>query len=252
MRGDFWEAFGGWYMISIDLILVIGIYYFFRLPKEKRANSFYWLPFLILTFTVFYENFGAYTLFNFEFRKAANAFLGNTEYPKYNIWIFNIANKQISTILYLFLIKSWLDPSKKIYINWIIISFFIITQVIQFSGVELVYLNQPIIFSIGANMILISSGLYFIGLMTNENYLSSNPLRLLSFWQMTFILFTYSLTYITSVSMMYLNTHYPQFLYSLLKIDWVMGVINLAILGLTIASPKFPGLFEKEPFYESN
>lgn len=250
MDSRFFEAFVDWYLISIDILLVLGIIYYLKLPKEKRSISFYWLPFLILSFTVFYENLGAYTNYNFDFKKAANAFFGNTENPRFNIWVFNIFNKHISTILYLFLIKSWLVPSKKKYINWMIITFFIAVQVLQFSGIEPIYLNQPLIFTFGANLILLGSGFYFIGLMTNEQYLATNPLRLLSFWQMTFILFTYSLTYISSVSLMYLYNNYPQLLTSLLKIDWVMGVINLGILVLTIASPKFPHFFEREPFFE--
>lgn len=252
MGSRFFQAFVDWYLISIDVPFVLGFIYFLKLPKEKRANSFYWLPFLILTFTVFYENMGAYTNYNFEFKKNVNAFFGNTEFPKYNLWLYNIANKQISTILYLFLIKSWLEPSKKKYINWMIISFFIIVQFLQFSGIEPIYLDQPIIFTIGANMILVASGLYFIGMMTNEKYLATNPLRLLSFWMMTFILFTYSLTYVNSVSLIFLYTNYPHIVTSLLCIDLVMGVLNKFILLLAIASPLLPNIFEKEPFHEPN
>ncbi len=239
-------------MISIDIILLIGIFYFLKLPKEKRANSFYWLPFLILAFTVFYENLGGYTNYNFEFKKAVNVFLGNTENPIYNLWLFNIANTHIITILYLFLIRSWLEPSKKKYINWMIILFVVIVQVLQISGIEPIYLDQPVISTFGANMIIAGSGLYFIGLMSNEQYLAVNPFRLLSFWQMTFILFTYSLTYITSVSLLYLYTIYPLLVSSLYQINWVMGILNLAILVLTIASLHIPRFFEKEPNYVSN
>lgn len=251
MDSRFFQAFIDWYQISIDVLFILGILYFLKLSKEKKANSHYWLPFSILAFTVFYENLGAYTIYNFEFNKIVNEILGNTENPRYNLWLFNIANKHISTILYLFLIKSWLEPSKKKYVNGMIILFIVFIQVMQVSGIEPVHLDQPIIFTIGANMILLASGLYFIGLMTNERYLATNPLRLLSFWQMTFILFTYSLTYITSVSLMYLYTNYPQLLSSLLKIDWIMGVLNLVIMVLTLASPKFPGVFDKEPNFET-
>jgi len=131
------------------------------------------------------------------------------------------------------------------------IFFFIVAvQVLQFSGIDPIYLDQAIIFTIGANMIIVGSCLYFINLISNEEYLASNPIRLLSFWRMTFILFTYSLTYISSVSLMYLYINYPKLLYSLLQIDLVLGILNLAIMVLTLASPKFPSVFEKEPNYD--
>lgn len=251
MDSRFFQAFVDWYLISIDVLFVLGFLYFFKLPKDKRANSFYWLPFLILTFTFIYENFGAYTNYNFEFKARVNAFLGNTEFPNYNLWLYNIANKQIKTILYLFLIKTWIEPPKKRIINWMIIGFFIVTQIMQFSGIEPIYLNQPIIFAIGANMILVASGLYFMGMMTNEKYLATNPLRLLSFWMMTFMLFTYSLTYIASVSLTYLYANYPTLVISLFQIDLAMGILNKLILIMAIASPKFPHLFEEEPIFDN-
>tara|TARA_R110002012_G_scaffold286864_2_gene478698 strand:- start:20156 stop:20914 length:759 start_codon:yes stop_codon:yes gene_type:complete len=249
MDTKFFQTFGDWYLISIDIILTIGIIYFLKLSGSERSNSRYWLPFLILAFTVCYENMGAYTNYNYEFKKSVNAFLGNTEFPRYNLWLFNIANMQVLTILYLFLIKSWLVPSNKKYINWMLIAFVVSSQIIQFSGIEPIYWFQPIIFTIGANMILVGSWLYFVGLMKNDAYLNSNPLRLTSFWQMTFILFTYSLTYINDVSKPYLVTYNYGLGISLSQTETVMGCFNLAILVLTIASPKLPKLFEKEPFY---
>ncbi|WP_223275883.1 hypothetical protein [Algoriphagus aquimarinus] len=133
--------------------------------------------------------------------------------------------------------------------NWMIIGFLISNQILQFSGIEPIFWFQPIIFSIGANMILVGSGLYFVGFMTNDLYLNSNPLRLISFWQMTFILFTYSLTYINFVAMPFLVTHNYELGRSMFQINLIMSVFNLAILLLTIASPKLPKLFEKEPSY---
>jgi hypothetical protein len=123
---------------------------------------------------------------------------------------------------------------------------------LSFTGIEPNYLNQPIIFALGANMILVGSGLYFVGLISNEMYLTASPLRLLSFWQITFILFTYSLTYINSVSVVYLYKVNRQLGLSLAQINLVMGVLNLSILVLTLADPKLSGVFQKEPFYESN
>lgn len=236
-------------MVSIDLLLIIGAIYFFSLPREKRSHQFYWLPILILVFTVFYENLGAYTIVNKDFNQKVNAFLGNTDFPKYNLWLFNLANRYVAITLYLFLIRCWIVPSKKIIISWLIGIFLVMSLGLWFSGIEPIYFNQPIVFALGANFILIGCGLYFIGLISDDKYLNSNPLKLLSFWQMTFLLFTYSLTYINSVSISYLYSVNPDLGLSLVKIDWVMGLTNLGIFVLIVASPKYPQLFEHEPYY---
>jgi len=252
MDSRFFQIFLDWYLLAIDLLLDVGIIYFLKLTKQQKSNIFFWLPFLILVFTVFYENLGGYTIYNFEFNQWVNEYLGNVDNPRYNVWIFNFSYKQIATILYLFLIKYWLDAFKKKYINWMVVFFIVIILVIQLSGLEPIYLNQPIIFALGANMILVGSGLYFISLITNEQYLNSNPLRLLSFWQMTFILFTYSLTYINSVAIGYLWNVNKQLAMSLYQIDRTMGIINLSILVLIIASPYLTRILEKEPSYGSS
>ena len=250
MDSRFWIAFGNWQTVAFDISLLLGTYFFIKLPKEKKANSAYWLPFLILSHFVLYQNFGSYTNYNYEFKKAVNAYLGNTENPKFNLWLFNITERQILTILYLFLIRSWLEPSMKKFINWMISSFVIIALILQITKIELMYTEQPVIFALGANMILIACGLYFIQLMTNEKYLVSNPLRLLSFWTTTFLLFNYSLTYVSSVSLLYLYRVNPVLGKSLFQIGRVMGVINISALVLLIASAFLTKLFDREPLYE--
>jgi len=250
MDSRFIQAYSHWFTIIYNLLFIVALIFFIRLPKEKRANIHYWLPFLILTFTMFYENVGAYTNYNPELKIAVNAYLGNTENPNFNLWLFNITKRQLGPILYLVLIKSWLEPSKKKYINWMIFIFIPIACILQFSGMEPLYYNQPIIFSIGANMILIGSGLYFIGMITVEQYLASNPLRLVSFWQMTFIMFANTLTYISAVALMYLYQVNPVLGKNLQEFGLAVQLFNLGVLTLTIASPFLPGIFEKEPYYE--
>jgi hypothetical protein len=244
-------AFGHWTLLILDFVLVIGIVCFLKLPKQKKTDSAYWFPFLILCYIFTYQNFAAYTNYNFEFKKEVNAYLGNTENPKFNLWLFNIAERQIRTILYLLLVKFWLDIPRKKYINWMILTFVTLALVLQISGVELMYSEQPIIFAFGANMILIACGLYFIGLITNEKYLESNPLRLASFWTTTILLFNFSLSYIYSVSLLYVYRENPTLGKSLSQIPNVMESINFSLLVLLIASPLLPKLFDKEPLHES-
>lgn len=215
-----------------------------------KANSKYWLPFSILCFIVFYQNCGAYTNYNFEFKKAVNAYLGNTEFPKFNLWLFNITRRQIQVVLYLVLVRSWLEPSKKKYINWMIYAFIFIALVLQISGIELMYLQQPIIYAIGANMILVACGLYFIGFITNEKYLQKRPVHLLSFWAATLLLFDYSITYIYTVSLFYLYQVNPAFGKSLGQVVGVINLINISALLLLIASPLLSKFFDKEPFFD--
>lgn len=243
------QSFSHWFTIGANLLLIIGLFFFLRLPKDKKANIQYWLPFLILTFTVFYENIGSYTNYNYDFKKNVNAYLGNTEYPQFNLWLFNIARRQVGVILYLLLIRYWLRSAHKKYINWMILFFIVVVFILQISGIEPLYLNQPIIFAIGANLILIGSGLYFIGMITHDRYLDSNPLRLVSFWQMTIILFTFSLNYISSVTLLYLYEVNPVLGKALQDISYVMWLCTLGVLIVTIASPLLPGIFEKEPSY---
>ncbi|MEN2281704.1 histidine kinase [Algoriphagus sp. SE2] len=252
MGNNLWVAFSGWYLVLLDILLIIGITCFLRLSGEKKASIFYWLPFLILSFTVFYENIGAYTLYDLEFRKAANAYLGNTEYPLYNLWVFNITNSQILTVLYLSLIRFWLSQSKKKYLTRMILFFVIFVVVIQLTGIEPIYLNQPFILAVGTYLILFGCGLYFIELMAQERFLKSNLLRLISFWQMTLIFFNYSLSYSYSISFEYLYGINPELTKSLAIVNQTMGILCLFIFVVTIASPFLPINFEREPNHESS
>lgn len=245
----FWDTFGTWYFITIDVLLILGIIIFINLPKEKKAEFTHWYPLLILIFTVFYETLAAYGAYNYHFNKWVNEAIGNAENPQYNLWLYNIAYQQILIILYLFLIKSWLPLNYRKGFTWMMVLFVISVIFLQASGIEPVYAHQKINFALGANMILLGTGLYFIGLMTSPDYLHANPLRLISFWQMTFLLFTFSLTYINSVFLEYLWHTNPNLGKSLMHIDYVMGLLNLSILVLAISTPLLKNIFETEPYY---
>ncbi|MFC5626525.1 histidine kinase [Algoriphagus winogradskyi] len=246
------EAFNHWFTISSNLLVMVGLIFFIKLPKSQKTNIKFWFPFIILAFTVSYENLGAYTNYNFEFKKSVNAFLGNIEYPRFNLWLYNVTERQIGALLFLGLIRMWLAPSQKRYITWMMYAFLAVVLFLKLTGMELMYLHQPIIFALGANMILIGCGLYFIGIITQEQYLESNPLKLISFWLMTFIMFTFSLSYISSVTLLYLYFVNPVLGKFLQNIGNFMTLMNLGVLTLTIASPFLPIQFEKEPSYESN
>ncbi len=247
MDSRFFQVFVEWYLISIDILLIVGIIYFLKLPKEKKVNSYFWLPFLILSFTVFYENFGAYSIYNFEFNKAVNALLGNTENPRYNVWLYNIFNIYILTFLYLFLIRLYVNARNRKIINGMMIFYLMAILFFNSLGIEKVYDNQPIIFFIGASFLIIASGLYFMMFIKEDIYLDINPLRLFSFWQVTFILFNYSTVFLLFISRKYLWENYYSLFNSLSYISIIFGIIILVIFLATITWPSLNWKYEKQP-----
>jgi hypothetical protein len=247
MDSRFAIAFGGWYLLFIDLIMIVGIIYFLKLPKGSRANSYYWLPLFILIFSVFYENLAAYTNFNFEFKKNVNVLLGNTENPRYNIWVYNIFNQQLLTLVILFLLRSYLPVVNKKIINWLMFFFIGIIIVLTVSGVEPIYGSRPLIFAISASLILISCGIYFISFMTDNNFLQSNPLRLASFWQATFLLFYYSAIFLKTISQQYLWTYMADFSKSLNVINTSLWILLMITMILPLTASSFKLNLEKEP-----
>lgn len=244
---SFSNAFLSWYNIVIDLILVLGIISFFNLPKHERASSFYWLPFFILVYIVVYESIGSFFLYSQDLNAKINRFLGNTENPIYNVWVFNLFNIYILTVILLGLIGSYLGQKFRRIIKAMILFFLTAICILNFFGFQKIYDSQPIIFFISASLLIIASLLYFIEFITSDIYLEINPLRLFSFWQVTFILFNYSAIFILSISQRYMWEHYYTLYSSLHIINIILGITILVIFLATLASPSLNWKFEKQP-----
>jgi hypothetical protein len=244
---SFSDAFLSWYNVVIDIILVLAIISFFKLSKEERANSHYWLPLLILVFTVAYETAGSFFLFYRELNAGINAFFGNTENPKYTVWVYNIFNAYILTFLYFFLIRLYETNRNRKIINGMMVFFLVVILVFNFLGIENIHDNQPTLFFIGASFLIIASGRYFIMIVSNDRYLDINPLRLFSFWQLTFILFNYSMVFLLMISRKYLWQNYYSLYGSLTYINSILGIITLLILLLTLAGPSLNWKYEIQP-----
>jgi hypothetical protein len=83
--------------------------------------------------------------------------------------------------------------------------------------------------------------------MKDPVYLEVNPLRLLSFWQVTVILFYYSLTFLINNSMEYLWKTQPLLAGSLGRINMFLGILSLVVIVFIIAAPNLNIKLEKEP-----
>ncbi len=244
---SFYDAFLSWYSIVIDTILVLGIIAFIKLPKKMRANVYYWLPFLILVLIVSYETIGAYFLYDRALNAEINAFLGNTENPKYNVWVFNIFNLYLLTLLYLFLIRAYFPIRYRKFINGMLVFYLLSILVLNSLGIQSVYDSQPIIFFIGASFLIIASGAYFILFLTENAYLEINPLRLFSFWQVTLIMFNYSIVFLLLISQKYMWQNYYSLFYSLNYINMVLGIGVLVVFLATIAWPSLKWNYAEQP-----
>jgi|AntRauMFilla1563_2_1112583.scaffolds.fasta_scaffold00969_7 hypothetical protein len=235
------------YLLIIDALLFVGLIYFILLGAEKRVNKLYWLLFFVLFFTVFYENFGSYLIYNSTLNARINAFLGNIENPNYNIWFFNLSYSIIIACCYLLILRIYVSSSLKRPISFLLFSFLTLCLVLHLFKIEPIYGPQIIIYTIGSSFVLISCILFFISLMKDPIYLEVNPLRLLSFWQVTVILFYYSLTFLTNNSMEYLWKTQPLLAGSLGKINMFFGILSLVVIVFIIAAPNLNIKLEKEP-----
>jgi hypothetical protein len=176
-----------------------------------------------------------------------NALLGNTDNPRYNVWVFNIFNQQVLTLGILFLLRYYLPVKWKKIVNWLMLFFIGISTILIAFEVEPIYGNQPLIFALGASSILISCGLYFISFMTDDSFLESNPLRLASFWQATFILFYYSVIFLKTILQQYLWTEMLDFSISLFIINRTLWILLMVTMLLPLAASSFKLNLEKEP-----
>ncbi len=176
-----------------------------------------------------------------------NELLGNTLNPRYTVWVFNIFNQEFMTIIILLLLKSYLPRNKKGIANGLLLFFVLSSVLIQITGIEPIYGSQSLIFSLATGAILIACGLYFLSFMTDDNYIDANPLRLPSFWQVTFILLYHSVVFLKTVSQNYLWTENYSFGKSLEFINTVIWILILGAMVLTYVPPFFKLKLDKEP-----
>jgi hypothetical protein len=161
--------------------------------------------------------------------------------------VYNIFNLYIGTLLYLLLIRLYVGKKNRKALNGMILFFLFAIFFLNIFGVQKLYDSQPILFFISASFLIIASGLYFMEFITDEIYIDVNPLRLFSFWQVTFILFFYSMVFLASISQKYLWQNHLSLSASLTYINMILGNIILVVLVLTLAGPSLKWNYEKQP-----
>ena len=237
---NFRENFFGPYMLCLDILLITGTVFFFLLPREKRKNHSYLLPFLILVLVLCYENLGAYTAYFRNSNQWVYQFFGSESTDNYNLWVWNIFNYQIGNFLFLALIKNWVkDPKRKKIIHYFQIGFVVLSILFQLVGLQPILDNQTLIYFIGSISVIIACGIFFIDLITSDYYLELNPLKLPSFWQITLILFQHTMMFLTEISFDYILSISNALLLSLYKISQTLYVLLLIVFVFSIGEPLF-------------
>lgn len=221
------------YIISINLIGIVGVSFFLILPLSAKNKAEYYLPFLLLFLVIFYENFGAYLLVEKITNQKIHEWLFNVPYQGWNIWVFNLFYAQISKLSFLSIIQNQLKGKKqKKIIQGIWIGFLFICLGLQWTGIEPLYDFQPIISGLGNVCIVFACCLFFIELITAKSYLEIDPLYLWSFWFITLTLFQSSMVFLTDVSYEYLTLFNVPLYDSLIYISQILYF--LIMLSITI------------------
>ncbi len=241
--------FRDWISVSNYVFLAVLCIVFFRLPSALRRRNEYLLPFIYISIFVAIDPLGfGFRLFQ-NVNGPINEFLGNHEKPFYNAWLYNIVLQMVMPVVALLLIKNYLPAKQQTRIKWILFTFISIAVVYQAVQIEPIYLNQGILFAVGALCMLLGCFIYYYILMTREEYVFTNILLLPSFWQVTFIMFYASLTYFNNISATYLTENHSAFLVSMFKVNRFTGVVQSLVYIACLAAPLLKLKVETQPSY---
>ncbi|MBN7810029.1 hypothetical protein J0A68_03620 [Algoriphagus sp. H41] len=241
--------FRDWISVSNYVFLVLLCIVFFRLPSALRKRSDYLLPFIYIFIFVTIDPVGfGFRLFQ-NVNGPINEFFGNHEKPFYNAWLYNIVLKMAMPVVALLLVKNYLPAKQQVSVKWILIAFVSFAIVYQALQLEPIYLNQGILFAVGALCMLSACFIYYHALMTREEYVFTNILLLPSFWQVTFIMFYTSLTYFNNISANFLTENHSAFLVSMYKVSRFTGVAQSLVYFLCLAAPLLKLKVENQPNY---
>ena len=225
-----------WYLIGVKVLTVLSFFLYWTLSKEERRLKFFNYPLGIMVLVFFYEHLGSLTNNNREW----NGFIYDYFYPNYprnlyNVWVYNIFSNQLGSILFLLLIRNLIqNPRLKRIIAGLIVSITGVALILELSGILPIINSQPLIFFLFYGGIIISCGLFFMDLLTNPKLIDMDLLREFSFWQVTFILFYYSMVFLIQIAFNYLWATQPELLSAMFTILRFMFTLIMITFTLTM------------------
>lgn len=201
------------------------------LSKEQRKNEIIKLSLGILVVVACYEMIASFL--------ASQKIVNN--------WVYNLFSLHLAAVLFSLLIRSFLKrKSHKKMVNILIVLFLLISLVLHLIG--FVHYNDTgeYISFLNTVLILFSCGLYFIELITLDEFLDINPLKEFSFWASTAILFYFSSSFMVYISYKYLFTNHLDIFYMVIEIPRQMTLLCNLLLCFAIYSEVIKDRFELE------
>jgi hypothetical protein len=216
--------FSIFYNIIINVIALAGLVAYFLLPKNEKKIRIYLLLICALVLVSFYQDLASY--------------LGRVMRLK-NHWVFNVFFYHFAVWINLFILRELtLKPIfKKIILGFVWILF--ICSGLPY-GLGFFPFNELLNYAalLGSSMIIISCGLFFYDLLSNDAYLHLKILRYSGFWIATLLLFFYSSNFVLFVSLSYIIKHHTDIFIVIVIIPMISSVFVYIVFLLTLAKWK--------------
>ncbi len=229
-----WEVFFAkldYYVIALSILALLALLGYFLSIRDQKNNLVVSLCFWIVALIAFYENLGG--------------FLASQKMT--NLWVYNLFNSHLTTILFFLLIRSFLKRKiHKMVVYLLIGIFLLISAILHVLGIAEISDTGEYISFVNTVLILCCCGLFFFELMTLNEFLDSNPLREFSFWACTSILFYFSSSFMVYISFKYLYTNHLDIYYMVIEIPKQMTLYCCILLCIGIYSPMIKNRFQIE------
>jgi len=212
-----------YYIVFIVFLFLAGGISFLALSQEDKKIQINRLLFAALTLVFFYETLATVL--------ATNKIT--------NLWVYRIFFNHFAVWINLLIMREFIfsDRLKKIILGLMVASFLL-------SGVPyligLIPLNDTGEYPslLGASFVILSCGMFFYELLSDDKYLSINPLQFSGFWIGTLLLFFYSGSFMIFISFGYLINNYLDIYYLVIELTRTSALLLYLIFFLTLAKWK--------------
>jgi len=220
-----------YYHFSLVGLAFAGLFGYAFLSSEHRRNQSLKLSLGILIVVGFYELLAVFV----------------SSQKIVNLWVFNIFNSHVAAVLFFLLLRSFLKrESHKKTVHILIVLFLLISMVLHLTGI--IHYNDSGEYILFLNTVLILGccGLFFIELITLDDFLNIDPLKEFSFWASTAVMFYFSSSFMIYISYRYLYTYHLDIYYMVWLIPRSMTLLCNLLLCLGIYSPLIKDKYQLE------